>query len=182
MGLSEMAAGLTDALNTVGDLLTFAGGTSLPDPMSLIKKEVYPLQIAEYKFEHDALVQVKGRKEIKVTAVPGGNNTLKEIVAMNDYEINIAGRLICKTNTALLKELEKLIVIWNRDEAQTIECTYTKAFGIEKITIQDFEPIIRQGFQSVLWFTINGLSDNEIDKKTEIKADKFAKLKSMLGV
>jgi len=175
-----MLNALNDALNNVGDLLTFAGGSSIPHPLSLLSKDVYPLEIGGYKFLDGALVQVYGSKNIQITELPGGKNSVKELVGMNDYRIDIASKIVCKNNTQLLKELKNIIALWNNNDSLEIICPYTEAFGIKKIAIQDFSPVIRDGFQSILWYTINGYSDNEIDRKTEINRGRFNKLQKYI--
>lgn len=170
-----------DALNAVGDMLTFAGGTSIPHPLSLLSNDVYPLEIGGYKFIDGALVQISGSKNIQITELPGGKNSVKELVGMNDYRIEIASKIICKNNTQLLAELKNIIALWNKNDSLDIICPYTEAFGIKKIAIQDFSPVIRDGFQSILWYTISGYSDNEIDRQTEINQSRFAKLQKYIG-
>jgi hypothetical protein len=171
-----------DALEAVGDLLTFAGGSIIPHPLSLAKREVYPLEVGGYKFLNGALVQVKGSKNIQITEIPGGKNSPKELVSMNDYTIEIASKIVCKTNKLLLDELKNIIALWNKSDSLDIICPYTEAFGIKKIAIYDFSPIIKEGFQSVLWYTISGYSDNDIDRKTEIRQSRFAKLQKYIGI
>lgn len=167
-------------LDLLGDAITFAGGTSIPNPLKLIKKEIYPLEIGGYKFTFGALIQVKGHKNIVVTEIPGGRGTVKELVSVADYEITITGKIVCKTNTALMDEIENLVALWDKDESLDVISPYTEKFGIKKIVIQNFDPMIRDGYQSVLWFTFSGLSDNEIAKKKEIKQARFDKLKALV--
>lgn len=171
-----------DALETVGDILTFGGGTIIPHPLSLLKSDVYPLEIGGYKFLDGALVQVKGVKNIQITEIPGGKTSQKELVGMNDYTIEIASKIVCKNNPQLLTELKNIIALWNKSDSLDIICPYTEAFGIKKIAIYDFSPVIRNGFQSILWYTISGYSDNDIDRKTEIRQSRFAKLQKLIGI
>ncbi len=171
-----------DALETVGDLLTFGGGSIIPHPLSLLKSDVYPLEIGGYKFLDGALVQVKGAKNIQITEIPGGKTSQKELVGMNDYTIEIASKIVCKNNKKLLAELKNIIALWNKSDSLDIICPYTEAFGIKKIAIYDFSPVIREGFQSILWYTISGYSDNDIDRKTEIRQSRFAKLQKLIGI
>jgi hypothetical protein len=171
-----------DALEAVGDLLTFAGGSIIPHPLSLMKNEVYPLEIGGYKFLDGALVQVNGSKNIQLTEIPGGKSSAKELVCFNDYTIEIASKIVCKTNGLLLAELKNIIALWNKTDSLDIICPYTEAFGIKKIAIYDFSPVIKNGYQSILWYTISGYSDNDIDRKTEIRQNRFAKLQKYIGM
>ena len=165
-------------LEFIGDAITFSGGMSIPNPLP--SRKVYPLEIGGYNFVYGALIQVKGHKNIVVTEIPGGRGTIKELVSVPDYEITITGKLYCKNNALLLSELENLVALWDKDESLDIICPYTDLFGIKKIAIQNFNPIIKDGFQSVLWYTMSGLSDNEITRKKEIKQARFAKLKALI--
>ena len=171
-----------DILEAVGDVLTFAGGSSIRHPLSLLKRDIYPLEIGGYKFLDGALIQVRGSKNIQVTEIPGGKTAQKELVGMNDYTIEIASKIVCRNNTQLLAELKNIIALWDKSDSLDIICPYTEAFGIKKIAIYDFSPVIREGFQSILWYTISGYSDNDITRKTEIRQSRFAKIQKMIGI
>lgn len=180
--MSDFASTVSGTLSSIGDLLTFSGGESLPDLMSAVTgNEIYPLEIGGYKFKFGALIQVKGKKNIVITEVPDAKNSYKEITGFADYELNIAGVLAFKNNKLLLEELESLINLFN-GESLSIVSPYTKKFKIKKILIEDFEPIIKQGWQSCLWYTLRGYSDNEIDHKYEVRTMKFDLLKKLTGI
>jgi hypothetical protein len=166
-------------LDLVSDALTFAGGSTIPNPITVLR-EIYPLEIGGYVFTYGALIQVKGKKNIVVTEIPGGSGTQKELVSVSDYEITVTGKIYCKTNTALREEVANLIALWDKPEALPIISPYTEMFGIKKIVIQSFDPMIKDGYQSCLWYTFTGMSDNEITRKTEIKQSRFAKLKALV--
>ena len=171
-------------LDSAGEALAFSGGQSpaIPGIPNLNTGQLYPLKIGNYEFREECLIQIKGSKDLVLTPIPGGNGTVKELVSQPDYEINIAGRLVHKTNSEMLEELENLIALFNKEEALAIECPYSDSFGISKVAIKDFSPTIKRGYQSVCWFTINALSDNQIDREREIKDTKKNALRKFLGV
>ena len=173
-----------DVLDSAGEALTFSGGQApaLPGIPNLNREQLYPLRIGEYELKEECLMQITGSKNLVLTTIPGGNGTVKELVSQPDYELNIAGRLVHKTNSEMLTELENLITLFNSEEALAIDCPYTKSFGISKIAIKDFSPVIKRGYRSVCWFTINALSDNQIDREQELKNTSKNALRKFLAI
>ena len=165
---------VNDILGQIADTLTFSGGQSpaLPGIPNIAGEQLYPLKIGEYEFKEECLIQVKGSKELVLTKIPGGNGTVKELTSREDYEINIAGRLVHKTNSEMLDELKDLIGLYNTEESLRVICPYTDSFGIKEVVIKNFDPIIKRGYQSVLWFTLNCLSDNAVNRSKIIKNQK----------
>ena len=179
----DFKAILNDVLDQVGEALAFHGGQApaLPGIPNLNREQLYPLNIGGYPFKEECLVQVKGSKDLVITAIPGGNGTVKELVSQPDYEINIAGRLVHKTNAEMLAELENMVALFNFEHSLSIKCPYADRFGIKKIAIKDFSPIIKRGYQSVCWFTLNALSDNQLDREKDIKNTRKNALRKFLG-
>ncbi|TAL31591.1 MAG: hypothetical protein EPN93_17500 [Spirochaetes bacterium] len=169
---------MANPLGALTDLLTYNGG----QVAHLFVSDVYPLKIGDYQFPVECIVQVKGAKNIVITEVPGGNGTVKELVGFPDYEVTIAGQLIGKTNKELLAEMKNLVNLWNNAQSLPIICKYTETFGIKRVCLKDFTPTVRQGFESILWFTIDAISDNEIELKTEIKQNMRSTLRKLLGI
>ncbi len=169
---------MANPLAAITDLLTFNGGQSA----HLFSSDVYPLKIGDYQFPVECLIQVRAGKNIVITEVPGGNGTVKELVGFPDYEVSISGVLIAKHNRELLAEIKNLVALWNNEKSLPIICKYTEVFGIKRVALRDFSPTVRQGFESILWFTIDAISDNEIDLKTEIKQNMRSKLRKLIGI
>lgn len=179
--MPDFVSAVSSTLSTIGDLLTFSGGESLPGIMSAISGEVYPLEIGGYKFPFGALMQINGEKNIVVTDIPDAKNSRKEIISFQDYEINITGVLAYKNNTVLINELENLIALFD-GASLDITSPYARKFGIRKILIQSFDPVIKQGWQSCLWYTLTGLSDNDIDHRQQVRNNRMDALRRLIGV
>lgn len=179
MGLVDVGG---DFLQAPGDLTTFSGGQSTPSPLSLLRRSVYPIKIGDVDLPGNTMIQVKGRKNIVVTEIPGGDGTVKEQVAHPDYEITIEGAYGERNNKTVLRQLDLLVALWNKKEALPIVCTYTEKFRIQKIVITNFEPALRKGFESTIWFKIDALSDNSTFSDKEVKRNAFDALRRLVGI
>lgn len=173
---------IDDFRNGPGDLTTFSGGQAVPSPLSLLKRSIYPIKIGDVDLPANTMINVKGRKNIVVTEIPGGNFSIKEQVSHPDYEITIEGAYGEKNNKTVLRQLELLIALWNKKEALPIICPYTEKFRIEKIVITNFEPALRKGFQSTIWYKLDALSDNSTYSAEETKRNAFDALRRLVGL
>lgn len=179
MGLTDVVG---EVLSAPGDLATFTGGQALPSPLSLLTRSVYPIKIGDVKLPGNTMIQVKGRKNIVVTEIPGGNNTIKEQVSHPDYEITIEGVYTEKNNKTVLRQLDLLVALWNKKVSLPIVCPYTEKYKINQIVITNFEPVLRKGFQSTIWFKFDALSDNATWSEDEVKRNAFDGLRRLIGL
>lgn len=179
MGLVDVGG---DFLSAPGDLTSFTGGDALPSPLSLLKRSIYPVKIGDLKLPGTTAVNVKVRKNIIVTEVPGSNGTVKEQISHPDYEITIEGVYAEKNNKAVLLALDSLVALFDRKQSLKIVCPYTERFGITEIALQTFEPTVKKGYQSVIWFKYEGLSDNSARLNTRARNSTFNQLRKLIGL
>lgn len=179
MGLTDVVG---EVLSAPGDLATFTGGQALPSPFSLLTRSVYPIKIGDVKMPGNTMIQVKGRKNIVVTEIPGGDGTVKEQVSHPDYEVTIEGVYTEKNNKTVLRQLDLLVALWNKKESIPIVCPYTEKFNIKRIVITNIEPTLRKGFQSTIWFKIDALSDNSTYLELETKRNALDGLRRLIGL
>lgn len=170
-----------NALGAVSDLLDFAGAKVPAVGIGPIgRRDLYPVKIDSIDLPTDCIVQVSMGKNIIQQDVPGGDGTIKTMVGYRDMEVSITGRIITKSNSLMLKELKTLVALFNIEDALPIQCPYTDVFGIKKIVLSDFEPMIRENYRSILWFSFRGVSDEMTDRIKEIKMNNLQALRAKI--
>lgn len=173
---------IDDIRNGPGDLATFTGGDALPSPFSLLTRPIYPVILEDVKLPKTTMINVKARKNILVTEIPGSNNTVKEQISHPDYEITIEGVYAEKNNKAALLALDALIALYDRKRSIKIICPYTEKFNIKNIVLQTFEPQLKKGFPSTIWFKFEALSDNNTNMMTGARNGAFNQLRKLIGL
>ncbi len=179
MGLVDVGG---DVLSAPGDLATFSGGDSLPSPFSLLTRSVYPIKLDGVKLPSNTTISVKARKNIIITDIPGGESTVKEQISRPDYDVSIEGVFAAKNNKSLLNQLDLLVAIWQKNHSVQIICPYTEKFGIKQVAIQNFEAPPKKGFQSVMTFKFEALSDNATRREIQTKDNAVNKLRGLVGL
>lgn len=93
----------------------------------------------EYEIPH-AVISIKGKKNIVETTMVGRKGTVKELISIDDYEINIAGVIIDNDDFPEngLKELNELYSI---NESIQLKCVLTDVFLEEedRVVITEME-------------------------------------------
>lgn len=149
--------------------------------VSALSGEVYPVRLAGVDLPADSFVSVRAKKNIVVTDIPGAVGTVKELTNIPDFEVSISGQLVARDFTTLLGLADKLLYIWSQDEAVEVLCPYTDKFGIQKISLQGFEPSMKKGMQSVLFFSFEGLSDNAFSRSKQVKLGAIDKMRKLMN-
>ena len=168
-------------LNMISDALDFAGMKVPAVGIGPIgRRDLYPVTIDNVELPTDCILQVSMGKNIIQQDVPGGDGTIKTMIGYRDMNVDISGKIITKNNTMMKQELKTLVALFNRDDALKIQCPYTDVFGIKKIVLTDFEPVLRENFRSVCWFTFRGISDEMTDRIREIKMSNLQALRAKL--
>jgi len=170
---------MLNVLGAVADLLDFAGEKIPAIPLGPYgRRDLYPVIIDGVDLPTDCLIQVRLGKNILMQDIPGGTVTLKTKVSNRNVDITITGRIITRNNSSMLDELKTLIAVFAKDDALVIQCPYLDLFGVKKVVLTDFEPLLREGWRSVMWFTYRGVSDEVSDRLLELKQSNLQKLKS----
>jgi hypothetical protein len=125
-----------------------------------------PVQIGGYLLPNEPLIAISSRKVIVETALASNVKlgTVKEQIALNDYEISIKG--IAIDNSGFKKNYPEKVVselnaLYRRNEALEIVCALTEILGIQKIVIKDFFLPEMQGTQNAQAYQFNAVSDND---------------------
>lgn len=113
----------------------------------------------------DCLLQVSQSKKIIVTEIQGRDGTVKEYIGMDDFQVQIIGRLNGdygvnpKEDTATLKKI--------LDAGQPLAVTswWLQNLGITDIVVKDFNFAQTEGEYSTQYFSINAISDKVVESK-----------------
>ena len=113
----------------------------------------------------DVLLVISQSKKIITTEIQGRDGTVKEYIGMDDFQVQITGRLNGSYNVnpkELTKQLKKIL-----SAGQPLEITswYLQNLDITDIVVKDFNFGQTEGEYSTLYFTINALSEKRFEAK-----------------
>ena len=112
----------------------------------------------EYEIPN-AVVSINGKKTIAETPMVGRQGTVKELISVNDYEINIAG--IALDNDFPDQQIAQLNDLYNINEAVTLKCALTDIFLDEDDMVVlkhiDFQEM--RGFETAQAFKMSLVTD-----------------------
>lgn len=101
-----------------------------------------PVEIGGYLLPNEPTMAIATKKNIVETALVGStkNGTVKELIALEDYEITIRGIAINYASKKIYPEtiVKDLHTLYRRNEALTIVSGLTELLGIKRIVIKDF--------------------------------------------
>lgn len=109
------------------------------------------------------LMTITQSKNIVTTPIQGRNGTVKEYVSDGDYQIDISGTIVSKSNNYPTQDVNTLVQICKSPVALTIISEYLQYFGIHDVVIQDFSFPQTQGFRNQQEFSISCLSDTPVE-------------------
>lgn len=118
------------------------------------------------------LLSVTQRKNIVTTEVPGLNGSIKEYISNSDFDVWGYGSLVGRSQEFPVEDLRKLEAIIASPEAIEVRHPLLDIFGIDKIVItaHHFRP--REGFENLVPYNLQALSDRDIvldlDQVTEL--------------
>lgn len=92
----------------------------------------------EYEIPN-AVISISGKKTIVETPLTGRKGTVKELISLNDYEINVAGVALDKDFPE--SQISELKDLYNINEAVTLKCALTDIFMEEedKVVIKSID-------------------------------------------
>ncbi len=128
--------------------------------LGFLSEELVPLNIDGYKFPMECLVDIRGRKRIIKTKVPGMDGTVKEYVGMDDYHVVVHVVLQAKNFDNVYYELANIKDLWDKKEKLPILCPKTEEYGINYVVFDKFSHPETPGMESTERLTLNFLSDD----------------------
>jgi hypothetical protein len=113
----------------------------------------------------DVLLTISQSKKIITTEIQGRDGTVKEYIGLDDFQIQITGRLNGGYNVnpkELTRQLKKIL-----SAGQPLELTswYLQNLDITDVVVKDFNFGQTEGEYSTQYFTINALSDKRFEAK-----------------
>lgn len=86
-----------------------------------------------------ALISITGRKNIIETPLVGRQGSVKELISLEDYQINITGAIIGENQVWPEEQLDAINELYNINEAVELKCALTDVFFSEndKVVIQE---------------------------------------------
>lgn len=113
----------------------------------------------------DVLLTVSQSKKIITTEIQGRDGTVKEYIGLDDFQVQITGRLNGNYNVnpkELTRQLKKIL-----SAGQPLEITswYLQNLDITDVVVKDFNFGQTEGEYSTQYFTVNALSDKRFEAK-----------------
>jgi hypothetical protein len=113
----------------------------------------------------DVLLAVSQSKKIITTEIQGRDGTVKEYIGLDDFQIQITGRLNGTYNVNPKDLTRQLKIILSAGQPLEITSWYLQNLDITDIVVKDFNFGQTEGEYSTQYFTINALSDKRFEAK-----------------
>jgi hypothetical protein len=168
--LYRMAFGYTGLPFPLGDL-----SSNLPDVAGIAKSitgknDVYgkpyfmPIRLNGVWLPNSPSMSLNAVKRIKSTVVTGGYGTVKELISIDDYKLQIRGFAInFEENDYPYEDVETLQGLFELNKSLDIYSDLCEIFGINNVVIESLNLPEIVGVQNVQPFEISLLSDADFD-------------------
>ena len=113
----------------------------------------------------DVLLNVSQSKKIITTEIQGRDGTVKEYIGLDDFQIQITGRLNGSYNVNPKELTRQLKIILSAGQPLEIASWYLQNLDITDIVVKDFNFGQTEGEYSTQYFTINAMSDKRFEAK-----------------
>ena len=110
-------------------------------------------------------MNVSQSKKIVTTEIQGRDGTVKEYIGLDDFQIQITGRLNGTYNVNPKERTRQLKTILSAGQPLEITSWYLQNLDITDIVVKDFNFGQTEGEYSTQYFTINALSDRRFEAK-----------------
>lgn len=116
----------------------------------------------DYRID-DCLMQVSQSKKIVTTEIQGKDGTVKEYIGLDDFQIQITGR-ITGSYGVYEKELVRILKkILSLGQPLAVSSWWLQNLDITDIVVKDFNFDQNEGEYSTQYFTITALSDKRFE-------------------
>jgi hypothetical protein len=133
----------------------------------------FKLTLGGVELTNEQLITVTGAKTIVKTQVAGGDFTVKEIIGLDDYKVNIKGVCVREgnrfggTNSLVApdypeEQLRDLVALYRRNEALDVRCQLLSYFNITRLVMEDISFPAMPGSQGFVAYEINAVSDESM--------------------
>lgn len=116
----------------------------------------------EYEIPN-AVISINGKKTVVETAMIGRKGTVKELISVDDYEINIAG--VALDSDFPDQQIARLNELYNINEAVTLKCALTDIFLEEedKVVIKSIDFQEMRGCETAQAFKMGLVTDRSFE-------------------
>ena len=168
--LYRMAFGYTGLPFPLGDL-----SINLPDVAGIGKsifgkKDYYgtpffmPIRLNGVWIPNSPTLSLKAAKNIKSTPTAGGKVTVKELINIHDYKLQIRGFAInFEDNDYPYEDVETMKELYVPNKSLDIYSDLCEIFEINNVVVEELDLSEVVGIQNVQPFTLNLLSDDDFD-------------------
>jgi hypothetical protein len=115
-------------------------------------------------------IRISGSKRIVEENLTERRGSVKELIAMDDYRINIKGFFIGHDGQFPENDVQEFKTLWERNEALNIKCILTDIFlltpeqgGVDMVVIKDFDLKENQGIEHVKGWEITLTTDQAFE-------------------
>jgi Domain of unknown function (DUF6046) len=116
----------------------------------------------DYRID-DCLLQVSQSKKIVTTEIQGKDGTVKEYIGLDDFQIQITGRITGSYGVyekELVRTLKKILSL---GQPLAVSSWWLQNLDITDIVVKDFSFDQNEGEYSTQYFTITALSDKRFE-------------------
>jgi len=117
---------------------------------------------ADFRID-DVILQVSQGKKIITTEIQGRNGTVKEYIGMDDFQVQINGRLNGAYGVNPKTETKQLKTILDAGQSLAITSWWLQNLGITDIVVTGYSFAQTEGEYSTQYFTINAISDKIVE-------------------
>lgn len=141
-------------------------------PESLLGTPMFfRIQLDDVWLPNEPLITVSGAKIIVKTPIAGGNGTVKEMIGLDDYKINIKGQAVRETANRFKdaggmvpddfpeEKMRELARLWNINKDVPVRCQLLSYFNITRMVIEDITFPVVAGNSGSFYYEINAVSD-----------------------
>lgn len=139
-------------------------GTPVYDQLIFPAEGNEEIQLINDLVINDVIFRVTRLKIIVKTPVQGRKGTVKELVTLGDYQIEIMGKIVSEyPNQKPIDKLRELLKVESYEGNVSVAVKFLSAFDIETILIERIECTEERGFYNEIPFTIMAVSDDPIE-------------------
>lgn len=114
---------------------------------------------------NDCLITVNQAKKIITTEIQGRDGTVKEYIGMDDFQIQIVGRLNGAYNVNPRSETKQLKQILDAGQPLALTSWWLQNLGITDIVIKSYNFPQTEGEYSTQYFSIDAISDKQVEAR-----------------
>jgi len=119
---------------------------------------------SDFKID-DCLIQVNQSKKIVITEIQGRDGTVKEYIGMDDFQVQITGRLNGDYGVNPKDATAELKKILSAGQPLAITNWWVQNLDIVNIVVKDFNFAQVEGEYSTQYFSINAMSDKVVEAR-----------------